>query len=251
MTTLGHPVLREAQGELSLCFDDGTIQSRALQNDPARLLLDYTRLMMGFLLLQPRPARIGMIGLGGGSLARYCALKLPATDFTAIEISPQVIALRDACGIPPDGPRFRVHCADGAAFVRDDGGEPLDVLLVDGFDRAGQPDQLCSAVFYGACRERLAASGLLVVNLYVDEETDARVDRIRASFGGKVVVVEADDTDNTIVFAGTETTFPPPFNQLVERLRTLTPLHPVGLDTTLHKLLQYREPRRVNRKRSR
>jgi spermidine synthase len=34
-----------------------------------------------------------MIGLGGGSLAKDYELKLPTADFTAVEISPELIAL--------------------------------------------------------------------------------------------------------------------------------------------------------------
>ena len=78
--------LREEHGELWLHFEDGNVQSRMLQAEPARLVLEYTRLMMGFLLFAPAPARIAMIGLGGGLLAKYCALRLPDVDFTA---SPQ------------------------------------------------------------------------------------------------------------------------------------------------------------------
>ena len=247
----GNPVLREEHGELLLHFDDGTVQSRMLQADPARLVLEYTRLMMGFVLFQPAPAHIAMIGLGGGSQARYCGLKLPEADFTAIEISPAVIALRDAFGLPPDGPRFRVRCEDGAEFVRREG-EPLDVLLVDGFDRAGQPDQLCSAAFYDYCRERLAAGGVLIVNLHSDDPAcDTCVDRIRDSFAGKIIVIKADDSENKVVFAGTDAAFPPPFSELVERLRALEASHPVGLDVIVRKILQYGEPRRSTRRRRR
>jgi spermidine synthase len=204
---------------------------------------------MGFLLLQPAPTRIAMIGLGGGSLAKYCARKLPDADLTAIEIAPQVIALRDAFGVPPDGPRFRVLCDDGAEFVRR-GGEPLDVLLVDGFDRDGHPDRLCNAAFYDACRDRLAADGVLAVNLYAENATHGRcVDRLREAFGERIVVVEADHSDNEVVFAGTGASFPPAFGDLVERLRALEAAHPVGLDVTMRKILQYREPR-VARRRS-
>lgn len=241
---LGTPALHDTDGDLSLRFEDGTVQSRLRPTDPARLLLEYTRLMLGFVLLHPAPERIAMIGLGGGALARYCALKLPAADFTAIEISPEVIALRDACGVPPDGPRFRVLCEDGAAFVRRDG-DPFDVLLVDGFDRGGQPDDLCSAAFYDACRDRLAAGGLLVVNLYVDEATDGRVDRLRTAFDERLVAVVADDTDNTVVFAAADPPFPPPFPELVQRLRACGSHHPVALDVTLRKIVQYRGRRRA------
>jgi spermidine synthase len=245
----GNPVLRDEDGELSLRFGDGSVQSRMLQADPGRLVLEYTRLMMGFLLFRPAPARIAMIGLGGGSLAKYCASRLPDADFTAIEISPEVIALRAAFGVPPDGPRFRVLCEDGADFVRRDG-EPLDVLLVDGFDRGGPSDQLCTTAFYDRCRDRLAAGGVLVVNLYTDDtECGLRVERIRDSFTGRMVVVEAEGSENEVVFAGTDASFPPTFEELVERLRTLEASHPVGLDATIRKILQHGEPRRAMRRR--
>jgi len=51
-----------------------------------------------------------MIGLGGGSLVKYCLAALPDTAVTVVEIKPAVIALREAFGIPPDGPRLRVVC---------------------------------------------------------------------------------------------------------------------------------------------
>jgi spermidine synthase len=250
-TASGDPVLHEDDGALSLYFDTGALQSRMLRADPTRLVLEYTRLMMGFLLFHPAPARIAMIGLGGGSLAKYCALRLPEADFTAIEISPDVIALRDAFGIPPDGPRFRVLCEDGAAFVRRNA-EPIDVLLVDGFDGGGQPDALCTAAFYDCCRDRLATGGILVANLYADDEAPGgRVDRIDDAFAGRIVVIPADGSGNNVVFAGTDASFPPPFGQLVERLRALQGAHPVALDVTVRKALQHGAQRTVNRGRRR
>ncbi len=249
------PVVHDEDGERSLRFDDASVQSRMRRADPAYLVLEYTRLMMGFLLFLPTPARIAMIGLGGGSLARYCGLHLPDADVTAVEISPAVIALREVFGIAPDGPRFRVLCEDGAAFVRCDG-EPLDALLVDGFDRGGQPAQLCSAAFYDACRARLAAGGVLVVNLHSDEpDCDTCLERIGAAFAGRMVAVTADGSENTVVFASPDPAFPPPFRQLVDRLRGLATAHPVDLDATLRKLLQAGPPRgmparRRSRKRS-
>ena len=71
------PLVHEKDGELSLHFGFPTIQSRMLKADPEHLVLDYTRTMMGFLLFQPKPVRIAMIGLGGGSLAKYCTDDFP------------------------------------------------------------------------------------------------------------------------------------------------------------------------------
>ena len=64
--------------------------------DPSALDLEYTQTMMGFLLFLPQPQRIAMIGLGGGSLAKFCHRYLPRTRIQVVEINPHVIALRDA-----------------------------------------------------------------------------------------------------------------------------------------------------------
>ena len=238
----------DADGTLWLDFDDGAVQSRMLRADPARLVLEYTRLMMGFLLLQPAPQRIAMIGLGGGSLAKYCAATLPDVDFTAVEIAPDIVALRDVFGIPPDGPRFRIVCEDGAAFVRRDG-PPLDVLIVDAFERGGNPEALGSAAFYDACRERLTPGGVLAVNLYADDPSyEVRLQRIRDAFDDRLMVVDVPATENDLVVAGTEAAFPPPFPELVQRLRALAPSHPIGLDQALNKLVQYSPARHAARR---
>ena len=232
------PLLFEANGELSLHFGFPTIQSRMIKNDPERLILDYTRTMMGFLLLQPAPRHIAMIGLGGGSLAKYCRRTLPACAFTAVELSPEVIALRDAFGVPADDALFKVICADGADFVRENPAA-FDVVLVDGFNAEGQPEQLCSSSFYDDCYEALHTGGVLVVNLCTDDPGQSSyLARIHRSFKTNVVAVEADEGDNTIVFACKDSACPPPFTELANRLRGLEAKHPIELDKTLHKLLR-------------
>ena len=242
------PVVHEEKGELSLHFGFPTIQSRMLKADPARLVLDYTRTMMGFLLFQPRPERIAMIGLGGGSLAKYCYLKLPDGDFTAIEISPEVIALRKAFAIPEDDSRFRIICADGAEFIRGEI-ESFDVLLLDGFDSGGQPDQLCTATFYDHCHAALRTGGIFVANLCADDPAcSSHIARIDDSFYGKTLVVEADEGENKIVFSCKGESFPPTLKELTERLRALEAAHPVELDRTAQKILRRKQARSGGRK---
>ena len=241
-------LVHEANGELSLHFNFPTIQSRMLKVDPDRLVLDYTRTMMGFLLLQPKPKRIVMIGLGGGSLAKYCRRTLPNSEFIAVELSDEVIALRDEFRIPPDGPRFRVLCGDGAEYLRGDAGL-ADVLLIDGFDSEGQPPGLCSPAFYDNCYAKLNAGGVLVVNLCAnDSACGCYVGRIRSAFDEKCVVVDAEDGDNKIVFAQKCNTFPPGFNELTERLRKLETIHRVDLDKTAQGMLRQEGKRRWGRK---
>ena len=246
------PLLREENGELSLHFGFPTIQSRMQTSDPDRLVLDYTRTMMGFLLFVPAPERILMVGLGGGSLAKYCHRHLPQATFTTVELSSEVIALRSRFDIPADSERFSIVCADGADYLRTARTQDActDVLLIDGFDRDGQPAQLSSAAFYDDCRAALRPGGVLVVNLCADDPArDDYLARIERSFSGRSLVVEADEGDNLIVFATTAGIFPPNFVSMTERLRQLEALHAVDLAATAQKMLSgsYRRKARENK----
>jgi len=195
------PFVQSQDGVVSLHFTLGETQSRMRADRPDELQIDYTRTMMGFLLLQPQPREIVMIGLGGGSLAKFCLRHLPTARVTVVENNPAVIALREEFRIPGDNERFRVIAADGAVHLRECTAA-IDVLLVDGFDENGQPPALCSQAFYADCRRALARGGVLVVNLHVDDAGhDARTQRIVDAFHGNAMQAMASGQANCVVFA--------------------------------------------------
>ena len=232
------PFLHEEEGHVSLYFDFTAIQSSMRKDNPNELVVDYTQTMMGFLLFQPQPERIAMIGLGGGSLAKYCHEFLPQAHFRAVEIHPDVIALRNEFAIPPDGDRFQVIHADGADYVRS-AAEPVDVLLIDGFDMEGQPRQLCSAGFYDHCYAKLREGGVMVVNLWGgDGKHGLYASRIRDSFEGNAVVVDTQESGNKVAFAYKGFDFPPSLATLNERVRKLGAAHPVSLHATAQRVLR-------------
>ena len=199
----GHvkPFIHETLTTKALHFSICEIQSRMQSLKPLALDLDYTRTMMGFLLFNDRPDTIGMIGLGGGSLAKFCHAYLPLTRIDVVEINPHVIALKDVFHVPPDSARFSVRRGDGADFVRSPP-HRLDVLMVDGYDPDGIPPALCSQCFYDDCRDALQAEGLLVVNLHMGHcDYALHVERIRRAFDDHALVVAERDGGNSIVFA--------------------------------------------------
>jgi spermidine synthase len=202
------PFVQEGSSFKSLHFSIREVQSRMSLDDPCALDLEYSRTMMGFLLFKPKPKHIAMVGLGGGSLAKFCHRYLTATRIEVVEINPHVLALRDAFQIPPDDERLNVLLGDGAAFVRDTD-KRCDVLMVDGFDYDGQPSELSSQAFYDDCADALPREGILVVNLFNRHaEYGLLVDRIRRSFADAVLVVESSDLGNSIVLAFKEPRVP-------------------------------------------
>lgn len=195
------PFIDDADGKRAMHFSICTIQSRLDLARPDRLDLQYTRLMMGFLLLQPRPARLAMIGLGGGSLLRFCRRHLPATSLCVVENNPHVLALREQFMVPPDDERLHVVQADGARFMRD-GADTFDVLLLDGYDAVGLPRALSTQAFFDHCARRLGPGGVLVMNLHAHAAREARIlERIRRSFGGVALPVYDCERSNCIAFA--------------------------------------------------
>lgn len=195
------PFVHQTQKVKSLHFSIAEVQSCMDLARPDSLDLAYTRTMMGFLLFHPRPLRIGMVGLGGGSLAKFCYRHLPRSDITVLEINPHVIALRDDFSVPEDNERFRVIRADGSRYVRAHEGM-FDVLLVDGYDCDGLPGVLSSKRFYDDVFDCLRPSGVMAANIHLEnEEFSLLVVRVARSFGSKPLAVKDRESGNAIVFA--------------------------------------------------
>jgi spermidine synthase len=183
-----------------LHFDFGAIQSVMDLSNPVRLALAYTRKMMAFLLFNRTPKRILMLGLGGGSLAKFCYANLPAASLTAVEVNPDVIALRNEFGVPSDDHRFRVINACGAAYVSIRA-HSKDVILADACDRTGVAADLASVEFYRKARRRLSAKGVFVANICGDKESaSAHLTRLRDAFDGELLSLPVRSDGNIIVF---------------------------------------------------
>jgi spermidine synthase len=198
----GHPYVSVCSDFVTLRFENQFVQSRMCRNDPDILELQYTKTMMGFLLAKPDPEHILMIGLGGGSLLKFCHRHFLDTRITVIEINPKVIALRDAFMIPNDDDRLNTICANGADFIASKNSK-YDVILIDGFNALGQAEELTTLQFYKDCLDALEPKGLFVANLDADHPAHAVfVRRVEKVFKNNVVEVEVPDRTNRIVFAG-------------------------------------------------
>src|SRR5260370_11150409 len=145
--TYAKPFIIDSGLQRRLQFDLYTVQSSMHREHPDRLTLAYTRKMMAFLLFNRTPARILLLGLGGGSLAKFCYRRLPYPTVTAVEVNPDVIALREEFRIPADDDRFRVICADGAAYLARLR-RSKDVIMADASSRGGVAPGLDPLRFY-------------------------------------------------------------------------------------------------------
>jgi spermidine synthase len=197
----GAPALAvsEARGLRTLHLGGEAVQSAMRLDDPWALALDYTRCMMAFLLFHPEPRTVLMIGLGGGSLAKFFHRRLRRARVRVIELDRRVVAAaRSQFGVPPDDRRLRVEVGDGAQALAP---ECCDLLVVDGFEDGEQVPVLAAAAFYDAAWLALEEPGVMVVNYMADDPLlDEYLQRLERAFGGAVLCLPALSDPNVIAF---------------------------------------------------
>jgi spermidine synthase len=195
------PFILDTAGTRHLYFDLSSVQSSMRLEEPDVLVTAYAQKMMAFLLFNRAPRHILLIGLGGGSLVKFCHRHLKDTHLTVVEIDAEVIELREWFHIPPDDDRLQVILGDGADFVRR-GDWTADILLIDAFDRGGVAPSLASEDFYAQAFRRLGPNGLLVMNLagergrYVEH-----LHNLREACPGPVLLVPVEADGNVLIFA--------------------------------------------------
>lgn len=217
----GKPRVHEEGGIRCLRFGNGVAQSEMRLAAPFELALSYTRLMAGFVLFNAEPEHIVIVGLGGGSLSKFCYQQFPNARITTLEINPDVIALREQFLVPADDARFQVIQADASEYLaRND--VIADVILLDGYDAAGLPECICSAAFYADCWRALSEQGVLVANLWRDVPMlEIYLTRLRGIFDGRVWWSRPKDSNNLIVFNVKSTHFYPQWSRLQAKAQTL------------------------------
>ena len=198
--TFDRPFIIDSGTTRNLFFTLDWIQASMRLDDPITLVSAYTRKMMAFLLFRPVPRHVLMFGLGGGSLAKFCYRHLPRTRISVVEISREVIALREEFAIPQDDERFEIIHEDGAAYLARTSPR-TDIILIDAFDESGVAHSFASIEFYRTASRCLPPDGLLVMNLSGQKGRYAvHIENLRAVFAGlRLVPVEGDD--NVLLFA--------------------------------------------------
>jgi spermidine synthase len=178
-------------------------------DEPHKLVHEYIQRMMAWLLFVD-PATVGkrqalQLGLGAGSLTKFCAKELRMKNTTAIELNPQVLhACRGWFKLPADSARMQVVLGDAAQEIKQTHWQgTVDSLQVDLYDEEAAAPVLDSAEFYSDCRNTLTEEGCMTVNLFGRSSSfDNSVNKIAAAFGRQAIwTFKATREGNTVVLA--------------------------------------------------
>jgi spermidine synthase len=161
----------EDAGSRCLCFTRGCKigrQSCMVTAEPDKLVFDYTQMMMAALFVGPRPQRILIIGLGGGSLPRALAKAVPEATIDVVDIDAAVVRVARQYFQFVPGPRTTVYEADGRVFVRQavHAGKAYDLILLDAYDHEYIPEHLLTREFLLEVKQLLTAGGVVAANTF-------------------------------------------------------------------------------------
>ncbi len=155
-------------------------QSMISISDPESVPMDYIRVATIGAAYTPEVERLLMVGLGGGTFTTLVHRLRPDVVIDVAKINPVVVRVaREYFGVETDE-RYRIHIADGRAFV-DGAREPYDLILLDAYTGDGIPEHLRTSDWFAAVAHKLAPAGVLVVNVSAEETVEREVaTRVRA-----------------------------------------------------------------------
>ena len=191
----------EEAGVRALHFGTPHRQSAMALADPHRLELAYTRAMLAALLFCDEPRRVLLIGLGGGSLAKFLWRHFPACRIDAVEHRAAVAQVaRGWFGLPEDE-RLTVWIADGANYAAaSPSDQAYDLILLDAYDGLGMASAMLNPAFLDRCAAMLAPGGACAANLWGSNRTllEYALDRLGQSFAGPALRLPVPGRGNVI-----------------------------------------------------
>ncbi|HZN24542.1 MAG TPA: fused MFS/spermidine synthase [Burkholderiales bacterium] len=159
-------VTEDAAGYRVLRFErGGARQSIGKPGEPEYLGFAYTKVAFVGLALVPEPARILVVGVGGGTMPMFLRAYYPNASIDAVDIDPDVVHVaREYFGFREDE-RMKAHVGDGRAFV-ESAREPYDIIFLDAFGTRNVPPHLTTAEFMRAVRRAVKPGGVVVGNIW-------------------------------------------------------------------------------------
>lgn len=135
---------------------------------PEYHVFPYTRMMMAGLFLNPRPRRVLIIGLGGGTISTTLQRLVPNAIIDNVELDPSVVNIAKRYFGFRTSSRVRVSVDDGRVFIkrRMRSSVKYDMVMLDAFDGDYIPEHLLTREFLREVRAVLTPQGIVVSNTY-------------------------------------------------------------------------------------
>ena len=183
-----------------LTFDSVFEQSKIDRRRPWLPVHEYNRAML-LPVAWHRPARITVLGVGGGTLVGALHHLLPDCRIDAVDLRQEVVRVaRDYFSMPGSG-RVTVTIAEARQALEDMAEGSTDLILSDLYAADRMSPAQSRRHFIGLCRRALSPQGWLAINYHRPPDEDGRLFRmLRQEFGS--LFRYSSKTGNTVLLAG-------------------------------------------------
>ena len=158
-----HIVVSEDREARYLRFGYGAKQSAMTLANPTALRVPYTAyLALGMAFTKPE--RVLMIGLAGGSVARFVRSACPEVAMDVVELDPHVVGVARRFFCVEADAALRIHLDDGRMFVKRTG-ERYDWIVLDAFHADSMPHHMATEEFFREVKGILTPRGVVTMNV--------------------------------------------------------------------------------------
>ena len=158
----------EDRGSLRILSFNGSQESRLSLYKPLMGHFEYTEFLQLPLIWKPEAKRVLMIGLGGGSTQKAYRHYYPDIHVDVAEIDQMVVQVAAKYFSVKEGPKLKMHVADGRVFLKRNK-EKYDIILLDAYtsSRNGSniPYHLATKEFFELVERNLSDDGVLAYNV--------------------------------------------------------------------------------------
>ena len=190
---------------------------------PKEMVFTYTRMMMAGLLVNPDPARMLVLGLGGGTLPMTLAELYPDAAIDVVEIDPAVVAVaRKYFAFEPTD-NMQVFTQDARVFAKRAGlrGDTYDLIMLDVFTGEYIPEHLMTREFLVETRRLMNANAVLVANTFTISQLYHHESTTYQAVFGTFLNLKLAASANRVILATIGS--PPERTLLEQRAKALSP----------------------------
>lgn len=183
-----------------LSFADNDEQSRIMKAQPQILQHEYAQAML-LVLLFKQPARVLLLGLGGGCLATALHYQFKGLRITAVELRPAVIELATKYFQLPYGKKIQLLNTEASTFLESGIDRKVDIIFTDLYQAQGADPNQFHQTFIDNCVKQLKEDGYLVINAWTEHQaTTTILNRLKQYFPDIRTI--STSSHNWIIIAG-------------------------------------------------
>lgn len=192
--------------------------------DPAKLVLPYTKAMVSALVFKPQPERVLFLGLGGGIIPEVYGNIAPDAFIEVVEIDPVVIEFAKKYFFFAESNKRRIYNADARVFVRKalSKGIKYDMIILDAFNERYIPEHLATQDFYKEIRAIMKPKAILVANTFKNRPTfNHESETFYSVFGQFRQIIDERSKNNRIIIASRTNAEMPSIPEVQSNAKTL------------------------------